>query len=370
MKTEYRILVPRYIDAANTNAQNLNAKALLSRFASDRAKWIALHYNPPQVEVASSPRVELRKLCRTRLWQSHAVLLYQQNVDAIFYPGMEWMDLRGLQLRKLSGRQVPVIGTLEALAGDDRREQKLEAIAGHKIFCHNLGQETTDRIDRILSSCDHIIAITPMLAKLGRKLYGNNITFLPLGIDTRVFHPAAKATADELKVIGVGTLTERKRPGVFLQLGSKFPTAKFVWFGDGPLLKSMREAATTSKLENVIFAGPIHSAALAQEYRESNLLVLPSYSEGAPKVLQEAAACGLPRIAFGFYEPQVANEVDGYVVWSDDEMFSRVSELISNPVKAIEMGRAAALSVIKNDWNIVAPLWERTVLDQIERKLT
>ncbi len=364
LKRELQILVPRFVDATNTNAQNLNAKALLSRFRSPRAKWIALHYNEPEQTVAGSARVLTRKLWRTRAWQYHAVLQYQQPVDAIFYPGMDWYDLRGLQLRKLSGRKVPVIGILEGLVGDVERERLIEGIAGHTVHCH--GREAVPRIDAILDACDHIIALSPMLASIGARLYGDKLSVLRLGVDAKVFHARGRKAPDRFRVITVGTLTDKKRPHAFLELAARCPSADFVWYGQGPLLEPMRAAAKIANLQNLTFAGPRTPDQLADEYRRSNLFVLPSFSEGAPKVLQEAAACGLPRIGFGFYEPPVRDGLDGYIVWTDEQLKARVLELAASPGRAREMGARAAADSEKSDWEIVAPLWEETILHLVD----
>lgn len=367
MNIDYQILVPRYVDASNTNAQNLNAKALLSRFKSPRARWLTAHYHSPEEGVVLSPQVRVKKLWRTRLWQWHAAMLYQQKVDAIFYPGMDWFDSLGLSIRKRSGRRVPVIGTLEGLAGDERREKELEATAGHRVFCDRVGREVIDRCDRILHSCDHIIAITPMLAKLGKELYGDKFSVLPLGIDTEIFHPRDRSKSEKFRVIGVGSVRGTKRPEVFVELAKHFTCAEFVWFGQGPQLTGVRAKALSLHLENLEFAGAVSPEVLAENFRRSDLFVLPSWSEGAPKVLQEAAACGLPRIAFGFYEPPIIDGVDGHVVWNDDELFLRVSDLISNRKRTVVMGTMASSVAGKSDWSNIAPVWESALFDQIER---
>lgn len=364
MRRELQILVPRFVDATNTNAQNLNAKALLSRFRSPRAKWIALHYGAPDRTVAESPRVATRKLWRTRLWQYHTVLQYQQSVDAIFYPGMDWYDLRGLELRRVFGRKVPIIGTMEGLAGDAEREKLVEGIVGHRVYCHAPG--AVSRIESILHGCDHIVALSPMLASIGSRLYGDKFSVLRLGIDTSVFHAMGRKATNRFRVMSVGTLTDKKRPEAFLELASRCKSAEFVWFGQGPLLEPMRTAVSKAGLDNITFPGPLAPKQLAEEYRRSHLFVLPSFSEGAPKVLQEAAACGLPRIAFGFYEPPVRDGLDGYVVWTDEQMQARVLELAAAQARASEMGARAAANSAQSDWDIVAPLWEQAILEAIE----
>lgn len=366
MSREIRIFVPRLIDAANTNAQNLNARALLSRFRQQTARWITTHYDAPDTTVAAASQVEVTKLCRTRLWHSHMLLKYQQPVDAIFYPGMEWFDAQGLELRNLTGRRVPVVGTLEGLAGDEERERQFEKLVGHKVHCHRIPQELVERCDRILRSCDHIIVITPMLASIARELYGNKVSILPLGIDTKVFnYRPRQGEPARMRVITAATMTERKRPSVILEAARRFPAVDFVWYGSGPLLDQMRQEANGTG--NLKFAGNASPETLGREYCDSDVFVLPSLSEGAPKVLQEAAACGLPRIAFGFYEPTIADGVDGFVVWNDEELFARLGELIADRAKARDMGANAAVSVAEQDWSVIAPRWENEILRRVEK---
>jgi len=46
------IFVPRWMNRAITNAQSLNAKAMLSRFRDPRAQWTAMGNEQPPEEIA------------------------------------------------------------------------------------------------------------------------------------------------------------------------------------------------------------------------------------------------------------------------------------------------------------------------------
>lgn len=366
MSEELRIFVPRLMDAGNTNAQNLNARALLSRFTSTHARWVSSYYDEPDSRITAAPRVELNNLWRTRLWHWHMLLEYQGTADAVFYPGLEWFDARGLELRERFGRRVPVIGTLEGLIGNDDRERQIEETVGHKVHCHRVSEEVLERCDRILGACDHIIAITPMLVKIGERLYGKKVSLLPLGIDAAAINRLPPRNEEkQFRVVIGATVTERKRPFVFLELARRFPSVDFAWFGTGPLLDNVHSAIAEARIANLTFPGGRSPDELAKEFSRSDLVVLPSLSEGAPKVLQEAAACGLPRIAFGFYEPSIEDGVDGFIVWNDDELFARVDELVHNPGRARAMGLKGAAKASTQDWNLIAPQWENEVLNKI-----
>ena len=358
-----RILVGQLVDEANSNPQCLNAKALLARSASTQLQWTAPCYGPPDPRVEASRHVRVVQLWRGNLWMWHKFLFYQRPADAIFYPGVYWFDDLALQLRRKMGRKIPVIATMEGFAGNEARQRELSQLAGHPVFCQPVSARLLARIDRVLREADHVIAVSPFIARLGGRLYGDKFSVLPLGVDLKIFFPAATRVVTTFTVVGAGRLYENKRPGVFLDLARRFPAAAFVWYGDGELRDLLLAEAVRLGLRNVEFRRALPNRALAEEFRRADLFVLPSRAEGAPKVTQEAAACGLAVIVFGYYEaPTVVNGENGYVVWSDDELYWRVGELMKDRAMAASMGRRGAEFATRWDWNKVAPQWESRVL--------
>ncbi|MFO1316188.1 MAG: glycosyltransferase family 4 protein [Burkholderiales bacterium] len=360
-----RVLVPRLFDAGNTNAQNLNAKALLARFRRPEVTWYGLNYGPPDQAVAANPQVRLARLWRRHLWPWHAVWQYQRDVDAIFYPGAEWFDEAGLRWRSRLGRRVPVIATLEGLAGDADTERRLSEVAGHEVHCHRVEQRILKRTRAMLDRADHVIAISPFLARMGRILHGDKFSVLPLGVDTATFHPRARpASARRITVAFAGRLGIRKRPRIALDLAARWPHVAFRWYGDGDERAGLVAEAGKRGLSNVEFAGARSPAQLAEALRDADVFVLPSLSEGVPKVTLEAAACGLPVVAFGFYEPpSVLDGKSGCLVWSDRELEVRLGELIESEPLRRELGAAGLALAQSCDWDDVAGRWEQHLVE-------
>lgn len=353
-----KILLAQLVDVGITNAQVINARSLLSRFADPNVEWIVPHYNEPDPALVGKENIRLVKLCRRRFWQWHKCLLYQDQVDAIFYPGAYWFDDWGLRLRRLCGRRVPVIATLEGLVGNDTRAREYSSWAGHPVHCQAVEPTLLARIDRVLSEADHIIAISLFLARLGARRYGDKFSVMPLGIDNEVFHALGRIEPQRFRVVGAGRLYDNKRPQLFLDMAERWPQAEFVWFGDGEMRDWLLVEKSRRSLENVDFPGPIAHNALGDEFRKSSLFVLPSLAEGVPKVTQEAAACGLPVVCFGFYEaPSVVDRENGFVVWTDEELFARVGELISDVHLAWRMGECGAELAREWCWKQVAQRW-------------
>ncbi|MGH6838753.1 MAG: glycosyltransferase family 4 protein [Methylocella sp.] len=371
--TPVRILVPRLVDATQTNPQSLNAKALLSRFSDPSCQWMAVHYGEPLADIANNRRVTLTRLWRGRLWPWHLMILYLRGVDAIFYPGIEWFDDYALQLRRRFLRRAPLIAILEGFAGDAQREATLSKWAGHPVFCDHVEAKVVERIDRMLHQADHIIAISPFVAKICSQLYGDKFSALPLGIETKLIAAALPAsridTAPHVRtVICVGSVDDRKRPEMFLKLAEQFRTVRFRWIGEGRRREALIMEANRRGLHNLSFPGGLPHEGVTKELKAADIFVLPSRSEGVPKVTQEAAACGLPIIAFGYYEPPtVIDGENGYRVWSDDEFALRLSQLIDDGDRRQAMGERSSELAKTWDWDVLAKQWEEEILRFIGR---
>jgi glycosyltransferase involved in cell wall biosynthesis len=357
-----RIFVPRWMDANNTNAQNSNAKALLSRMSDPRAQWTAVCSDEPDRQVVNNG-VRLLLLSTSRTWRSELFLSYQRGFDSIFYPGVTWADDLGLLARSVTGRHIPLIATLEGIIAAPEDVRRLSEMVGHPVFSQPGTDDAVPRLRRIYQAADRIIAISPFLSNVARSLYGDKICCLPLGVDTGIFNNKNRMEPARCRVVSCGTVKSSKNPKLFLDLASRYVDTDFVWFGDGLMRPSLQIEAASRELQNLSFRGALQPAALAQEFRSSSLFVLPSHAEGVPKVTHEAAACGLPIVLNGYFEaPTVVHGENGLVAWSDEELMQHVGTLISDPLKRKIMGEKGAAMAAQWDWNSVAPSWESLIL--------
>jgi glycosyltransferase involved in cell wall biosynthesis len=356
------IFVPRLMDAANLNAQNSNARMLLRRWSPSGNRVTTLAYNEPDPQVAARACIRVVRLWRRRAWQLHLLLRYLRNYDAVFYPGVAAADVVGLRWRRRLGLRAPLIATLEGLVGDPERERFYGAAAGHPVHCQPVTRQVLNRCDAVLEAADHVIAISPFLARMGRERYGDKFSVLPLGIDASVFYPPAARMHVRKRVVAAGHVEARKRPGLFLATAARFPRADFIWYGEGSLRHALTQQALARGIQNISLPGALQPSKLADEFRQADVFVLPSKTEGVPKVSQEAAACGLPVVLFGYYEaPSVEDGVNGFVVWSDEDFLDRVGELLDDPERTTLMGANGARMAKQWAWDVLAPQWESTV---------
>lgn len=361
--------VPTLVDASNHNAQVLNARSILAGW--DVPGWrVAAHaYNEPDPLVEANTQVDITRLWRRHAWYLHYFLRYLRPYGLIFYPRATPMDLAGLRWRKRLGRSAPVVGTLEGLAGNRARETEYSAVAGHPVYCHDVPADVIKRADECLNQTDHIIAISPFLARMGQIRYGNKLSVLPLGIDTKLFYPQNRLANKRLKVVAAGTFQSRKRPDLFVELARRYPQADFTWYGEGDMRRALQAQAAQLGLDNLSFPGPLSPRLLADAFRQADIFVMPSRSEGVPKVTQEAAACGLAQVIFGYYEaPSVVDAQNGFVVWNDEEFFMRVGELIDSPRLVSTLGQAGAEMARAWDWTFVAAKWRARLIEIAEHR--
>jgi glycosyltransferase involved in cell wall biosynthesis len=360
------VLVPRFADETNLNAQNLNAKSLLTRFSDPSAIWSMVHYESPSPAIAQAANVRLTHLLPRHLWRPHLAVWYQKPADAIFYPGVAQPDEWGLRLRARTGRKIPVVSTLEALAGTAERERQLSEWAGHPVFCQRVNASVLRRLDNIYRSSDHIIAISPFLARMGRKLYGDKCSVHMLGIEGGIFFADLTLKPSRPRIVSIGAVRQHKRPEQFLRLAASYPEADFLWFGEGDLLRPLAREAAQKGITNLTFAGIRNSVELANELRAASVFAMPSLGEGVPKVTQEAAACGLPVVIFGCYEsPTVADGKNGFAVSSDEEFALRVGQLLSDSDLRSRMGICGLRMAERWNWDSLATEWESEILSRI-----
>ena len=71
----------------------------------------------------------------------------------------------------------------------------------------------------------------------------------------------------------------------------------------GKLREKYLELIDEKNIKNLYFPGNLSPTDLGNAFRSGDIFILPSFAEGVPKTSQEAAACGMPILLFGYYEP-------------------------------------------------------------------
>jgi glycosyltransferase involved in cell wall biosynthesis len=192
----------------------------------------------------------------------------------------------------------------------------------------------------------------------------SRIHIVPCCIDVDVFRSIARqvrdnreqiraglgATRNELVLLFVGKLIERKRVGDLLDAAGILVRAghavRVVVVGTGPLEAKLRSQASDLHVPTT-FAGFANQSSVPKFYATADLLILPSKNESWGLVVNEAFACGLPAIVsdrVGCASDMIRHDITGRVVpVGDGQELARAIEEFRAKVddRAVVAGLAA-----------------------------
>lgn len=190
--------------------------------------------------------------------------------------------------------------------------------------------------------------------QLSRWMPGRPVIMFPTWTDIEAFLEAgAHEVRDRAEIVYAGVLIPRK--GVhhlihaFGQVAPGFPEAKLLIIGreENPAYAAelKRDVAQLGLSGRVAFVGEMPQGELATRMRDGAVFVLPTYSEGLPRVVFEGMALGLPVIASRVSGiPEVIEEgVTGFLVPPGDEaaLADRLRWVFANPEAARAIGKRA-----------------------------
>src|SRR2546421_710272 len=151
-----------------------------------------------------------------------------------------------------------------------------------------------------LKAADAVIVTTPELsAHVAARVGAAKVYLIPNGVDTALFAPAARREHRVLNVLYVGRLSEEKNLGALVDaaaaLASRFDL-RLTFIGDGPSRRALEGHAR--RLGVVAEFIPVVEHRLVPGHlADAEVFVLPSLSEGHPKVLLEAMSAGVACVA-------------------------------------------------------------------------
>jgi glycosyltransferase involved in cell wall biosynthesis len=275
------------------------------------------------------------------VWGKHAILFYLKASPA----AKLYMSLR----RKWFDKRI-VIGTVES-------QSDLQNEGTIKPQQISLWKQTILRCDLLFSNSESVKASLERELDLGSEV-------IPTGVDAKFLTPAWDRPANaRVRVLFVGALRPFKGPQLLVRAAMQFPAADFVIAGDGMMAAELEAEVQQKRLSNVEFVRGLDLHGLREHYRSADIFLFPSRWEGSPKVILEAAACGLPVIARSDYRPEtVVDGRTGYLGDSDDSLLNRLGELIAKPELRRDFGRESRALAERFDWDLITRQWEEVFL--------
>jgi glycosyltransferase involved in cell wall biosynthesis len=218
---------------------------------------------------------------------------------------------------------------------------------------------------------DAFTLLTAQDAEAFRRRGLNNTSWLP---NPLAFWPAEPVPprSDAGVVTYLGRLSPEKGVGFLVDAWGRIAPDHPDWVlrlvGSGPDEASVRKAVgrLAAGADRVEFRPPTPDAEAV--LRDSDLVVLPSLTEGLPLVLAEAMACGLPCVATdcsagvrllteGGTAARLAARGDA------GSLAGAMAELMSDPAQRADLGRRARTAMEPYRSDRVLDQWERLIAD-------
>jgi glycosyltransferase involved in cell wall biosynthesis len=255
-------------------------------------------------------------------WQCQTVLVQNSLYGYAALPHIKRMDRDGCRTR-----------TIDVIHAIDKTWDQVSASGG------------------AAASIDVRVAVSDSVQRhlLGGGTPAGRIRLTRGGVDLERFRPAPTRPSGVLRILFAGRIDPVKRPELLVDIAAKLLKRpghrqfRFVVAGDGPRLRRLRERVKSKQMETIFdFLGQVED--LAPVFHASDIVILPSRSEGVPLVLLEALACARPVVASRVGDiPQLIDDGCGILIDvspNDASDFAAALEsLLGDPELRETMGR-------------------------------
>lgn len=342
-----------HLDSAASNVRVVNVKASVAKTHQESLLVKAFRFISAQVSVSL-------KLLQ---WHSRIdVVILFTLVGPLFLPTIIAKLVRKRVIVIASGSNAQILG------------KQYPSVVG-QVFAKIIA--LTEHINYMIA--DRLVVYSKqMVSSLGIERY--NKKTITDGyrsyLDTARFRVTQSLETREPIVGYVGRLIGEK--GV-IELARAIPLIlqekdylRFLIIGDGPLLEQMKEILAQGKcLAKVEFAGWVPAAEVPDYLNRMRLLILPSYTEGLPKCVLEAMACGTPALVtpVGALPDIIKDKGTGFIM--EDNSPSCIAQSIVGVLDYPYLEKVArnARALVENRFTFEAALDRyRNVLDSLAER--
>lgn len=333
-----------------TNAQNLSCRALSKYMDKEKFEVFTLEIDHGNLNVPNISGVRIFK-CRfpVKLTGVLGFIWGFYHADVVYLPRglfLKWQMFLVRFFRVKSFKTVRNVIDDEAL----------------KSAMSQLIKPTKGDLKRGYNFVDRVYSMTSYMADYNQNRWGikseKQILLPPSEIE--MFQKKARIREGLREAIFIGNDWGRKGLRDYLEIASQFPELIFhvVGKGDSKAFKSLCS-------QNVQFHGLLTNNDLVDLIAKSDIHILPSRSEGLPRVLIETMANGLPSILYEGYgaEEFVQNGSNGFVLNGLHEVKVVLEQIGSSEINLKDLSQACIES--SNQFNpiMLTKKYERVIED-------
>lgn len=315
------------------NAQNINCDHIARYIDKDKFEVHTMYTDkmPINKQEYKNLGIHLHRLIHHRfIWYwCKWLTMFFGKYDIYYLPKTEPMDWSFAKLFK--GRQSRFVASVEGVVTDTENN-------------------SPEFVYYYTELMDSAFAISKCIAGSVKEKWNYDMPVLPLGVDPIELEITQKQSLKN--IIWVGNIKANKRPMYLVECAKRFPDIRFTMIGDGDMQSAVEEEINNHKLTNVKLTGRIPNSQVYEHMKNNDLFLMTSKNEGLPKVIQEAAQCGIPSIYIGeCYDVDfIESGVNGIKVMNIEEMIDRIQFLLDTPQELSKMSQRAIESVQDYLW--------------------
>ena len=275
---------------------------------------------------------------------------YSKEADIILlYSYMFEMNSRVIFFKKIGLLKKPIILMYRGSLEDDVLKNLSFVTKIAKILWDKtLGKFLFENVDIVISNAKNAIPVMLKKYSLNRE----RLYYVPNSIYVNEYK---KSDLNNKRVLFVGRLIENKGIDHFEDILKTIPLNwRFTIIGDGPIRKKILQLK--EKYVQLEYLGKLSPEKMKDIYSNSDILVLPTYAEGSPRVVMEASAAGVPSIVYGVGDvPQIVLKNTGFCIkpFEKNDFLEKLELLIKNQELRILLGKNAKKHAYNYmDWKI------------------
>jgi L-malate glycosyltransferase len=191
-----------------------------------------------------------------------------------------------------------------------------------------------------------VAAVSEFTRQLALEHYPVDIEVIHNGVDLNELDPGEIKVQSPPRIIFAGRLMKQKNPLQIIKTLSKLQDLPWecVLLGDGPLREEVEEEISRHNLQDrIMLPGWVTPAEVIDWFRKSDILFMPSLSEGLPVIGVQALAMGLAMVVsnIGGFIDLVNKNKNGFLINDSNEYEKIIRKLLKNPEKLLSYRKAS-----------------------------
>lgn len=326
-----------------SNAQNINCRSIINYI--DKSKFELYTLQSSRFEVLDNIEAKYVVISEPiKIFKYLAFLWGIIKADVCYFPKTECMTWNFIFCKLLNKKYFRTIETIF-----DYRLEK------------SLADSNRQYVIEDYKKSNNLFSITSYMKTYNYKHHGieSKKEILYLGVDDGIDSFNVNIVKNIKNVIIIGHDLKRKGLEDFLELSKLYGDICFHVVGGN----SIFDSRIKNEHENVIFHGTLERKVIHKLLNDIDVLILPSHSEGFPKVILECAARGVPSLIYSSYGANewIDSDHNGFICDSKNELFDKFKQIKRKPELIENVKSNLQDLVLKFQWSKQISNWEAVI---------